>query len=214
MSPTVRKELVILVADLDMDNALRGILRRHQALGIRSLSTDEVDIYRHEQRDSGCYGDAHEFLRPFMATHRLALVMFDRHGSGQEHLSAPQIESEVEIRLSNTGWSNRCSVIVPDPELEIWIWSDSPHVDAQLGWSGGQPPLRQWLVSEGLLHDPTRKPCDPKKAMLQSLRQQGKPLSSRLYRDLAEQVSLERCRDRAFLKLKKQLQDWFAMGCT
>ena len=145
-----------------------------------------------------------------MRTHRFALVIFDRHGSGREDCPAEEIEAEVERRLSTAGWTDRCAVVVPDPELEIWVWSDSPNVDAELGWAGQQPSLRQWLVSQQAIQTEHEKPVDPKTAMFMALRKQHKPLSSWLFRRLAEHVGLQRCQDRAFLKLRNTLQCWFA----
>jgi len=206
------KQLVVLVADLDAENAVQGILSRCEALGIHRLSSADVDIHRHVQRDSGCCAEAHQFLRPFAQTHRFALVVFDRHGSGRGDCSAEDIEAEVEHRLSTAGWVDRCAVVVPDPELETWVWSDSPNVDAELGWAGQQPSLRQWLVSQRAIQAEHEKPVDPKTAMFMALRQQRKPLSPRLFRRLAERVSLQRCQDRAFLKLRNSLVHWFAEG--
>jgi len=198
------------VADLDAENALWGILSRHESLEIRPLKTTDVDIHRHIQRDSGCYGDAENFLRPFLRTHRHALVVFDRHGCGCEDKTVSDIESDVEDRLTRSGWEGRCRVVVIDPELEAWVWSDSPHVDSELGWTGGSPELRQWLVSKGLVARGTSKPADPKKAVFAALSARRKPPSARLFRSLAERVGVDRCTDRSFLKLKNTLRTWFS----
>jgi hypothetical protein len=204
------KELVVLVADLDTQNGICGILERHRSLGIRELTEEQYDIHRHIQRDAGCRGNAEEFLRSFSQTHRYALVVFDRHGCGWEDRPATEIEQEVESRLTVTGWRGRCGVVVIDPELETWVWSDSPHVAEQLGWVGVHPSLQQWLVAEHHIETEGQKPADPKAAMLAALRRAGKPPSPRLFENLARQISLNRCADRAFLKLKSLLQQWFA----
>jgi hypothetical protein len=210
MMRNLPKDLVVLVADNDAANAVQGLLTRHQSLGVRPFSKDKVDLFRHFQRDSGCYKEADNYLRPFLRMYGFALVMFDRHGSGAEHSrTAEEIESHVEACLCRAGWEGRCAVIVPDPELEIWVWSDSPNVDRVLGWAGHRPRLREWLIQKGLLADSEAKPFDPKRAMLDCLQERGKSVSAGLFRELASQVSFDRCQDRAFLKLRKTLQTWF-----
>lgn len=215
MKEHVAKELVVLVADIDTENAVRGLLGRHATLRIRPLHKDkDFDIHRHVQRDAGCRRDAEKFLQSFSRSHRFALVIFDYHGCGEEHTrkSAEQIESEVQRRLSAAGWSGRCAVIVVEPELEAWIWSGSPHVANELGWQGRQTALRDWLEQNGFLAKDSAKPSDPKSAMKAAMRFVGKPLSPRVFSKLAERVSLSRCKDRAFLELRNTLRTWFPCG--
>lgn len=205
------KDLVLLIADLDAENALRGILQRWKALGIRKLVEGrQFDILRHPQRDPGCRCNAEGFLEGFVRSHRHALVVFDYHGCGVEHLQpAANIEADLERRLAAVGWVDRCAVVVIEPELEAWVWSDSSHVDSELGWNGHRPPLRLWLEESRLLTRGASKPIDPKTAMLRVMREANKPPSPRIFSRLAETVSLSRCQDRAFLKLKSTIQNWF-----
>jgi len=99
------KDLVILVADADMEQALRGLLARPGALGIRAGIT--FDVFRHPRRDPGVFHEAHEFLRLLQGQYRYALVMLDREGSGQEHLSAQEITQAIQTRLDQSGWQDR-----------------------------------------------------------------------------------------------------------
>ena len=212
MSDSARytKDLVILVADMDAENALRGVLQRRQSMDIRHLEEGrKFDLLRHPQRDSGCRCNAEAFLEGFVRTHGHALVVFDHAGCGWEDRPATEVESDVEDRLSRSGWQARCAAIVIVPELEAWVWSDSPHVDAELGWGGRHPSLREWLESARLVDCGAAKPGDPKNAMLRAMREANKPPSPRIFSRLAETVSLIRCQDRAFLKLKATLQSWF-----
>ncbi|MFB3133348.1 MAG: hypothetical protein ACE10K_12585, partial [Rhodothermales bacterium] len=55
------------------------------------------------------------------------------------------------------------------------------------------------------------KPQRPKEAVEAVLRATDTPRSSSLYRQLAQKVSLNRCDDPAFLKLKSTLQEWFGI---
>lgn len=205
-----RKDLVILTADLDAENAVRGVLTRSPSLNIRQLEEGrDFDIHRHPQRDAGCRSAAESFLEGFVRTHRHALVVFDHDGCGWEDRCPDAVESDLEDRLSRAGWEGRCAVVVIAPELEAWVWSDSPNVECELGWSGKYPPLREWLVSENLLAASASKPHDPKAAMERAMRHARKPISPYVFARLAEAVGLNRCEDRAFLKLKTTLRGWY-----
>ena len=121
-----QKDLIVLVADLDMEEAMKGILNRHQALNIHKIS---FDIRKHPDRDSGCRTRGVEFLRNFEALYSYAILMFDHEGSGRETETVVEIEYQLDQQLGANGWNNRAATIVFEPELEIWIWSDSPEVD-------------------------------------------------------------------------------------
>ncbi|GIV81935.1 MAG: hypothetical protein KatS3mg051_1289 [Anaerolineae bacterium] len=201
-------DLIALVADSNMEYTLRGLLSRHEALGIRRIT---YDIVRHEKRDPGCWTDAHNFLRPYVNQYPYALVMFDHQGSGQESREITELEDELEARLQQNGWAEgRARVIVLEPELEIWVWSDSPQVDQCLGWQTHQPDLRTWLREHNLLAPGKIKPTDPKKALEAALREVKTPRSSAIYKQLAEQVSFQRCVDPCFKRLRTILTDWFS----
>ncbi|MEJ5295819.1 MAG: hypothetical protein WHT28_11335 [Fimbriimonadales bacterium] len=75
----MKKDLVILVADRDMEQTLLGLLSRPKALGIREVS---YDIFAHPGRDPGVFLQGAEFLRPFTDQYDFALVLFDREGCG------------------------------------------------------------------------------------------------------------------------------------
>jgi len=42
-----QKDLVVLVADQDMEISVRGLLSRYKALGFRKLDKQDYNIYRH-----------------------------------------------------------------------------------------------------------------------------------------------------------------------
>ena len=135
--------------------------------------------------------------------------MFDREGCGSDSQTRIELEAEIEQNLSQSGWENRAASVVLDPELEIWVWSDSPEVDRALDWSGRQPNLSRWLQSEGFVTEEGAKPERPKEAMQQALKISRRPRSASIYRDLALNVSVARCKDAAFIKFKETLQRWF-----
>ena len=135
--------------------------------------------------------------------------MLDREGCGQEHLSRKVLEEQVEGRLAANGWNGRAAAIILDPELEIWAWSDSPHVDMVLGWGTREPDLRTWLVTSGYTDHHGAKPSRPKEAVREALRLVHKPPSSSLFSELAMTVGFDRCSDPAFTKFKATLRNWF-----
>lgn len=198
--------MLVLVADRNMEAAVAGLLSRHQALGIRPVA---ADIRRHPERDSGCRTGGAEFLSALTNQYDHALLMFDYDGCGEEGLPVEELEKELEMKLSQVGWANRSAVIVLDPELEIWVWGDSPHLDAELGWAGRSPGLKPWLQEQGLWSVGQSKPPHPKGALAVALREVRKARSSAIYQSLAEKVSVKRCTDRGFLKLRGTLQKWF-----
>lgn len=201
-----RKDLILLVADKNMGASLKGLLSRFQALGFRRVI---FDLYVHPERDPGCLLRGHDFLRPFAGLYERALVLLDRSGCGREAAERSVLESQLEERLGKSGWEDRAAAVVISPELENWVWSDSPHVERALGWERGPAPLRSWLQDKGLLEAGAAKPTQPKEAVELALKTVRTPRSSSIYLELARSVSTDRCTDPAFLKLKRCLQAWF-----
>ena len=201
-------DLICLVADRSIEAAVAGLLDRPEALAVRRI---DYVVRPHPDKDPGCYRHADDFLSPFRKRYARALVIFDREGCGNESRSREELEAEVEEQLARSGWPARSRAIVLDPELESWVWSDSPHVDAALGWLGHTPPLRSWLAEQGLLVEDATKPKRPKEAMEAAMRQVRKPRSSSIYRELADKVSVRRCTDPAFERFRHTLQSWFPL---
>ncbi len=201
------KDLAVLSADKNTQFALRGILARYQSLGIRPV---KADFFVHPEKDPGVYRNADVYLRVALRTHAHALVLMDRVGSGKEEKSRQQLETELEQALSRSGWKDQAAAVVLDPELEAWVWSDSPHVDREMGWFEQQKGLRSWLTDQGFLERGSLKPAKPKEAMEAALKAVRKPRSSAIYQALAEKVGLTKCQDPAFLKLKEILKAWFS----
>ncbi len=199
-------DLVVVVADNNMESTLATLLaKRRESLGIRDIRWKRIVL----RFDSSCLQKAPEFLRSYVRTSGHALVLFDRDGCGREDLAREEIERSVEEQLTRAGWDDRARVVVLDPELEVWVWSDSPHVAAVLGWDAGGESVREWLKSKGYAFHDNGKPERPKEAMEAALRHAPKNRSSARYAELARKVSLKQCSDPAFLKLKQTLQTWF-----
>lgn len=200
------KDLICLVADKNAEQSILSLLDRPDALGIRHVT---FEVLVHPEHDPGCFLRSPELLRSFANRFTHAIVVFDREGCGREEDSRKELELDLEKRLSRTGWQKRAAAIVLDPELEAWVWSDSPHVDAALGWAGRNPDLRSWLQDHDLLDPHGPKPGRPKEAVERALQVVRKPRSSALYRQLAQEVGLARCVDPSFSKLRRTLRRWF-----
>ena len=61
------KDLVILVADKDLEHAMKGLLSRPEALGIRAV---ETDIFVEPQHDPACARHGVEFISNFSRQYR------------------------------------------------------------------------------------------------------------------------------------------------
>lgn len=160
-SMVAKEDVVVLVADKNMESAVQGILSRSRSLQLRNV---KAEIHVHIERDPGCYHKGHDFLRPFTQQFSYAMILFDRVGSGQETKDREELEKELEERLEDTGWAGRSAAVVIDPELENWVWSDSPQVDRVLGWEDSHPSLRSSLLAQGWLITASEKPQLPKEA--------------------------------------------------
>ena len=204
------RDLIIFLADLDAENAIKSLLNRTESLRIRSILFNPcVDLLRHQNHDSGCYRKAVDFLRIYLKTHKHALVIFDREGCGKEDKSREEIELSIEEKLTASGWpKENVACIVFDPELEIWVWSNSQEVAKVLGWEN-RTELNQYLITKDLIKKPWSKPARPKEAMLKALRNIKISQSSSIFKELASKVSLSHCVDPTFIKFKTVLQRWF-----
>jgi len=200
------KDLVCLVADKNMEATVGGLLARPQALGIRLVA---YDLIVHPRHDPGCFYDGCDLLGGYRKSHAHALMMLDRAWDGAPASTGPELKEMLTGRLQDAGFGGWAEAMVLDPELEVWVFSDSPHVAEILGWSGRDPDLRAWLQDEGLWPLDMAKPPDPKVALERVLYETRKPRSSAIYRALAKRVSLDRCRDWAFLQLRGILKQWF-----
>ncbi len=125
-------------------------------------------------------------------------------------MAPDEVAAELKSRLCASGWGDRAEAIIIAPELEAWVWSDSPHVDRMLGWSGRAPRLRDWLASRGFWPADLRKPPRPKESFQAALRESRIRVSSAVFRELAERVSLRDCQDPAFQQFRDLMLDWFA----
>ena len=200
-----RGDLLVLVADLDMEQAVKGLLARPESL---EMAPVKFEVRRHPRRDSGCRTGAVEYLRAFLGSYRHALVLFDLDGSGSDG-SREETQREVEEVLGRNGWKGRARTIVIEPELEAWVWATSEKVPEVLGWRKEYTELRRWLCGQGLWPKECPKPPNPKKAMERTMQESRSRISSRKFFELANVVSLRRCQDPSFNDFRQTLRSWF-----
>jgi hypothetical protein len=198
------KDLALLVADKNMDFAMRGILNRHKALGTRSVS---YEIRQHVNRDGGVRTTGPETLALLRQQFRHGIVMLDWEGSGSKAESAIALEQELDARLERT-WGDRAKAIVIEPELDVWIWGSDNALVKILEWSEDQG-IREWLTGRGYAFDGSQKPMRPKKALNELMVWLNHPRSSVLYERITGKISLAQCVDPAFRRLRSTLQSWF-----
>ncbi len=205
----MKGDLVVLAADRDIEFALRGILNRTEALGIRSL--EKVEFLPYPQRDPGVFNTGAEILRPYAREYQRALVVLDRAWAGAPR-DTNEVERAIEQRLRPV-WESRARALCIDPEVEVWVWSDSPHVATELGW-GSTEELRSWLRSREFWSGQSPKPANPKTAFRAALQERRIPLSPAIFRNLAERVGFARCKDASFLRLLGILRTWFSRAAA
>lgn len=198
------KDLVLLVADKNMQFALKGILGRPEALGIRMI---DFEFRTHMGRDGGARTSGPETLALERGRFSHALLMFDLEGSGADTDDAITLETELDGRIGHH-WGEHGKTIVIAPELDVWVWGADNALREVLDW-----PLdgwiRDWLKAKDFAFDPSGKPLRPKEALEALVPVHKQPRSSALYQQIAAKISLERCQDAAFVRLRNQLQAWF-----
>lgn len=89
-------DLMVLVADKDMEYALKGLFSRPERLGVRSL---EADIHIHPEHDPTCALRGVEFLSDFSRRYDHGLLMFDHEGSEQEQKSREEMQEPLNKDL-------------------------------------------------------------------------------------------------------------------
>lgn len=203
-------DLVMLVPGKDEREIFEGLLSsRQESLDIRNV---RHEILVHPRRDPGCFHEAPQILQSYQNIVQYSLVVLDYEGSGQEHRSPDNVEDDLQKRLDHSGWGDRTEVLVLRPEIESWVWSDSPEVDNAVGWKGRNPFLRDWLAKQGWWRQGSRKPSRSKESLEAALKEVRMRRSSAIYRQLAENVSLSRCRDEQFRRFRKIIKRWFPVS--
>jgi hypothetical protein len=202
----MKKDLIVLAPDKNTKFTVNGILTRYQSLKIRKI---DYDIFVHPKHDPGIYNDSVNFLRAFLNQYNYTLVFIDKEGSGQDKKkSTDELANIIKTNLEKNGWEDRVEVIVFNPELEIWVWVDSPHTAVALGWNNYEE-LKNYLMQKEFWQINSPKPKKPKEAMELLLKIKLIPRSSSIYQEIAEKANFAYCVEPSFLKFKRALTSWF-----
>jgi hypothetical protein len=76
----MKRELVVLVPDADIEAGMRALLRRHDSIGIRGIR--DPQFLRHPRRDPGLCHHPEELLQSVRLEFQYALVVLDAAWSG------------------------------------------------------------------------------------------------------------------------------------
>ena len=198
------QDLVVLVADKNMQFALRGVLERPQALGIRPVS---YEFRTHPGRDGGVRASGPEVMAGEHSRFRHALVLLDFDGSGETDLAPLELEAAIDQRLMVT-WAGHGKAIVIAPEVDVWLWGSDNALRETLNWPLPGS-IRDWLRGRGFQFTTDDKPLRPKEALDAMRAVHKQPRSSAMYEKVTGRISLKRCSDAAFVRLRVQLRIWF-----
>ena len=198
------KDLILLVADKNMQFALQGGLGRPESLGIRPIS---LDFRQHPGRDGGTRSNGAQLLSLEKARFSHALLVLDHEGSGAGELTASELEAQLDDQLK-TAWGEQAKAIVIAPEVDIWMWGSDNKLAEILKWPR-QESIRDWLQNKGFQFAQNGKPVRPKEALQAVFEACKRPRSSAAYQKIAASISLARCSDSAFSTLRTNLQKWF-----
>lgn len=204
------KDLFVLVADKRMQDTLSVVLKRHASIGMRRI---DFDIQRTLGHDSDSYRHSSSFLKFRRNDYQHALTIFDYEGCGAEERKNRMLPLEIEQQLNSElseVWGDRAKAIAIVPELEKWIWSQSPHFTSSLGWKG-ELDVWTWVQQNNFTLDGNGKPDRPKEALKAALLKTRIPMSTSIYKAIAEKVSLKNCQDAAFNRMLNYLRNWFPL---
>ena len=203
------RELLILVADGTMRAVFAAFFERQFHHSFKCAPFDfkpRLDLFNNPlEKDGGVHLRCHEILRPYLKTHRRALVVLDQQFGGER--PAEDVRVEIDHRLQSNGWQGRAAAVVIEPELEVLLWQDNVNVERALRHTG--PSLRQLLAQDGRWPVGAPKPSAPK-ALIQTLirtNRAGVPMV--VYGQIAGAVSTTDCVDPAFHHLRDTLRAWF-----
>ncbi len=204
------KDLFILVADKDSEQCMLALLDRWPALEQFGIGPFSFDVRVHPKKDGGCRTKSLDLMRAVQRSYRYGLVIFDHEGCGAESTAASIVADDVRDELERNGWAGRVEVMLHEPELENWIWTDHDHMAQTAGWPG-KTELYEHIAAKGWTLTANGKPQRPKESFEDALRTKRVQWSSSLFGEIAEHAPLRRCQDATFKAVMHQLAKWFPL---
>ena len=195
-------DLGLILADKNMEYAVRGICSRSESLAIRTITIQTKVL---PGRDGGTRTTGPDLLRLWHGQILHGIVMLDWDGSGASQNSAIELETDLDTRIAPT-WGDRAKAIVIDPELDGWMWGSDNVLKQVLDCDF---PIREWLRERNFEFAENGKPILPKNAMDALMTELRRPRSSATYKKIADRISLNKCVDPAFVRFRATLQRWF-----
>jgi len=196
-------DLIVMVADKNAEYAVRGAIDRFHSLQTRAFSTE---FRVHPGHDGGARNSGPELLSSERRRFSAALLILDYEGCGDTR-PPTQIESDLDRQLAQA-WGDRAKSIVVQPEIDAWVWGVDNALVELLRWPKESLP-RDWLRQQGFTFDHEGKPLRPKEALESLVESARQARSSALYSKITSKISLDRCTDSAFYRVKQTLQRWF-----
>lgn len=201
-----RRDLYVLVADEDQRRVIETLLvRRRRALGIQEV---DYRVEKHPQRDAGVFKNGPKFLNLVSREFSRAIIILDAQFGRDPQPSASELKADLAHRIDTGPWEQKPLVLVIQPELEAWVWSNSPRVGEILGMRLAQ--IRETGAGHGFWSAGSAKPERPKELLeLIVRRTKGRGPAPAEFVALAERVGVDRCSDPAFCELRDTLRNWF-----
>ena len=208
----MKKDLIIRVADADMERFLHAILNKPKALGIRPIQFD-IERNTDARGDSGMRANGVELTRMDKDDYHKEVLMWDYQGCGHEHKKSAQIvATETQDHLDRISWQDNSAVIIIEPELERWLWYCEQAIAAHLQKTVTE--LQQWsetYANQQNMSLADLKESDPKGLFVYivctRLRRTRTP---RNYEQIGKHASIKNLQTcESFRQFIKTLQTWF-----
>jgi hypothetical protein len=206
----VKKDLMVLTADLDALAVIKEVLARPDSLGIRAI---DFAVDRHTGRDAGMVQSGPELARRYKSGFEKLILLWDHEGSGWERRATAELaEAAVLGRLDGVTWKDASAAIALRPELEEWLWHNVASLRAHFAFEDDQ--LQSWSAElAGKLKVPSAeiKTLKPKElfeyVVYIRLR---RTISPRDFASIAKRASLHDWqRSPTFRRLVAILRGWF-----
>lgn len=215
-------DLVVLFADLDVQQFFEAIIERGQERGcIHPIRWRSLRDPRH---DSSICRQPDKSLLPFLSQHCRLMVVWDHVGSGREDEAPTAVEQSVVKTLTLAGASEaHVEAVALEPEVEALLRPEWSRVKELLAEERKSTAPDDAAVLRRLPRLLTRKDAPqtiaealerhPKEAFLSVVQLLGLRVSASLYAGLGGQLSIPALKsENGTKRITARLQGWFPSG--